>query len=270
MARDEISLSDSDWSDLIQAVRDAGSKILQVMDRQILGVSSKSDGSPVTEADRQANQVILDFLKLRFPEIPRVSEESTHLPGQLNCWLIDPLDGTKEFLNGRAEFTVNLAMVAEGVPVAGVVYAPALDLLVASKEPGHLFLEGEPLKFDDASQASLRIAISRSHLDPMTAAFCKQMGSVQTIPMGSSLKLLTLALGVCDLYPRFGPTMEWDTAAAHAILVNQGGDIIDVNGERIQYGKASLRNPGFLAFAPSFEKRIPDAIEAWRRSQLAV
>ena len=270
MATEEFSLNDSDWSDVIQAVRDAGSRILQVMDQQELGVNSKSDGSPVTEADRQANQVILDFLTLRFPEIPCVSEESTHLPGQPNCWLIDPLDGTKEFISGRAEFTVNLALVAKGVPVAGVVYAPALDLLVASKEVGHLFVEGEPAKFDDPSQDSLRIAISRSHLDPMTEEFCKQMGRVQTFPMGSSLKLLTLALGVCDLYPRFGPTMEWDTAAAHAILVNQGGDIIDVNGERIQYGKASLRNPDFLAFAPSFEKRIPDAIEAWRRSQLAV
>ena len=118
VATEEFSLNDSDWSDVIQSVRDAGSRILQVMDQQALGVYSKSDGSPVTEADRQANQVILDFLKLRFPEIPCVSEESTHLTGQLNCWLIDPLDGTKEFLSGRAEFTVNLAMVAKGVPVA--------------------------------------------------------------------------------------------------------------------------------------------------------
>ena len=215
----------------------------------------KSDGSPVTQADEAAEALILPALRAATPDIAIVSEEnaaSHTLIAPDKFWLVDPLDGTKEFLksDGKGAFTVNMALIDQGVPVFGLVYAPALD---------RLFVGYGQVAWtrDDTGQRPLRVrpvpdtgvvaVASASHRDAQTDAWLAQRGIEQTKSIGSSLKFCLLAAGEADVYPRFGPTMEWDTAAGDGVLRAAGGIVETVEGQAYPYGKPEYRNGPFIA-----------------------
>jgi 3'(2'),5'-bisphosphate nucleotidase len=231
-------------------------------------VEWKADSSPVTEADRNAEAILLEVLHRIAPGVPVVSEEAASgkpetLPG---CFfLVDPLDGTKEFIENRTDFTVNVALVQHGVPCFGLVYAPARKLLAFTPEPG-VAVEAELAPSEsgaDLAALSCRpiharltpadgmvAVVSHSHLDSATQAFLATLKVKGRSSAGSSLKLLMLARGDADVYPRFGPTMEWDIAAGHAVLAAAGGSVVDSEGRPFRYGKTEtgLKNPGFIAW----------------------
>jgi 3'(2'), 5'-bisphosphate nucleotidase len=242
--------------------RQAGEAILEVY-RQDFTVEHKADQSPLTEADRRANDVILRNLREEYPEIPWISEETKATPfpqrtGWNRFWLIDPLDGTKEFIKKNGEFTVNIALIEDGVPVLGVVYQPATGTLYTAQRGA-----GATKTSPDGSQTALhggayyreqklvRVVASRSHMSPETEEFINALSAsghdVELTSAGSSLKLCLVAEGAADVYPRFGPTMEWDTAAAHAIALEAGRKVIQhPSGEPLRYNKENLLNPWFL------------------------
>ena len=252
---------------LVDAAARAGAAIMRHYGERTT-VELKADASPVTAADRDAEAVILAALQQFCPTIRVVSEEdaadrTAKLPARF--FLVDPLDGTKEFINRRTDFTVNVALIEDGKPVFGLVYAPACRLLAFTPKPG-VAVEAElsPSK-DGASLAALHTrrlharapeadglvaVVSHSHLDAATEAFLAQHNIKARSGAGSSLKLVMLARGEADVYPRFGPTMEWDIAAGHAVLAAAGGGVVDVDGKPLRYGKteAGLRNPSFIAW----------------------
>jgi 3'(2'), 5'-bisphosphate nucleotidase len=227
--------------------------------------TAKADGSPVTEADLAANVAILAVLQDTFPEIPVISEESDRpasAAGAERFILVDPLDGTKEFLRGTDEFTVNIALVEAGQPVSGVVYAPASGRIWFGESAGCLsrawagaVAPGETRR-EAISWRSIAVrpvpeapvaVVSRSHLDVATAEWMARRGIVKQAPSGSSIKFCLIAEGAADVYPRFGRTMEWDTAAGDAVLRAAGGLTTGLSGEAFVYGKADCANPGFVA-----------------------
>lgn len=215
-----------------------------------LGVTAKADSSPVTIADERAETIILDGLRAAFPGVVCVAEEEVSagkLPPELGeaFFLVDPLDGTKEFIGRRPDFTVNIALVRNGVPEVGVVYAPAQGRLYAGR-PGEAFVTGVTDDFVAGERSSiavrakadpLRIVASRSHSTPETDAFVARFPGSELTSVGSSLKFCLLASGEADLYPRFGRTMEWDTAAGEAVLRAAGGVTRTPDGEPFVYGK---------------------------------
>jgi 3'(2'),5'-bisphosphate nucleotidase len=227
----------------------------------------KADLSPVTEADEAAERLILRDLAATEPDIPIVSEEAAsagHIPQTASLFfLVDPLDGTKEFLTRNGEFTVNIGLIRDGNPVAGVVYAPAKGEIFVG-EVGHgawsarVSGEAKPGALDwcaihtrAATSADPVVVASRSHMDAKTEAWLKAQGRHRLKSAGSSLKFCLLAKGEADFYPRFGRTMEWDTAAGHAVLAAAGGSVATETGEPLTYGKvaAGYANPGFVATA---------------------
>ncbi|MCB8878764.1 3'(2'),5'-bisphosphate nucleotidase CysQ [Acidisoma cellulosilytica] len=220
------------------------------------GVREKADGSPVTLADEAAEAVILPALRALTPEIPVVSEEEVAQgigPASVGArfWLVDPLDGTKEFLSGNGEFTVNIALIADGRPVLGVVVAPALGETYAGTE-GEAYLvdaNGErKILCRRPPQEGETVVGSRSHGDASAMeAFLKDRKVAAFRAAGSSLKLCLIARGEADLYPRLGTTMEWDIAAGHAVLAAAGGGVTTVDGGPFVYGKLDFRNPHFVA-----------------------
>lgn len=234
-------------------------------------VSLKADTSPVTEADERAEAIILEHLAKAFPDIPVVAEEAVaagNIPETAgrSFMLVDPLDGTKEFINKRDDFTVNIALIEAGVPVAGIVYAPAKGVAYIGSKAG-----AEKLTVDAAFTVTERKAItirrhdgapiavaSRSHNSPETEAFLRDNGVADYKSVGSSLKFCLLAEGEADVYPRFGRTMEWDTAAGDAVLRAAGGITLGLDGQPLPYGKISqatdsdFANPYFVAWG---EKR---------------
>ena len=229
-------------------------------------VRQKADSSPVTEADSAAHQIIMDRLQLEHPGTPVLSEESAELaPYEARrtwnrYWLVDPLDGTREFIKRNGQFTVNLAYIEYGRPVAGVVYAPARDWMYWGSLSGGAFKasadgEGVPIACGPMpEEGRLRVVGSNSHLSPETRAYIATLrsryGTISFVAMGSSLKICLVAEGRADLYPRLGPTMEWDTAAAHAILNAAGGKLLEYGAEQeVRYNKRNLRNNWFLATA---------------------
>jgi 3'(2'), 5'-bisphosphate nucleotidase len=253
---------------LITIARDAGAAILEIYGREDLGVESKSDNSPLTAADLAANHVILAGLKAVAPRVPVLSEEDEALPfSERQLWtryfLVDPLDGTKEFISRNGEFTVNIALVDDGVPVLGVVYVPVLNVLYAgfspAGQPPVAFVERDgnrqkiqvrPLAPRLAAGQPLAVVASRRHSGPemalCMASLAKHFAKVETVNMGSSLKLCLIAEGAADLYPRLAPTSEWDTAAAHAVVGAAGGEVVDADLEPLRYNrKAGLLNPYF-------------------------
>ncbi len=252
--------------ELIAAAHLAGARILSHYGRA--EVELKGDNSPVTVADREADAVLVETLRRIAPDIPVISEESSpsgRVARNERFFLVDPLDGTKEFIHGRDEFTVNVALIESGSPQFGIVYAPALsrayvtlspnqtakvELDAAAPMPEFTNLEFTPVTTRSANQGDLVAAVSRSHLDEKTEAFLAQRGITQTHASGSSLKFCGVAEGMADVYPRFGRTMEWDTAAGHAVLAAAGGTVLDVNGEPLMYGKQddNYANPGFIAW----------------------
>jgi 3'(2'), 5'-bisphosphate nucleotidase len=241
---------------VIDLARAAGAAIMQVY-REDFDVEHKDDRSPLTKADLASHRLICDGLQRLTPDIPVLSEESAHLVGEAErrgwtrLWLVDPLDGTREFVKRNGEFTVNIALIDGHAPVFGVVQTPALDELHwAAIGLGAFRRDGS----EDVSLATrrpaltpLRVAASRSHLDERTAALLKKLGDIESIGLGSSLKFCRIAEARLDFYPRFGPTSEWDTAAAQVIVEAAGGQVLDLEGRPLRYNtKDSLLNPSFL------------------------
>lgn len=240
---------------VITAARMAGQVIMDIYatDFQVRG---KGDASPVTEADERAEAVILAALAQIAPDIPAISEEAAsqgHIPaGGARFWLIDPLDGTKEFISRNGEFTVNIALVEDGRPVLGVVLAPALDRLFAGVVGTGAFVEEagvrRAIQCRCVPAEGLTVVSSRSHGDAAALdAFLAGRRVAASVNVGSSLKLCLIAAGEADLYPRLGRTMEWDIAAGHAVLSAAGGQVQTLQGAPLGYGKPGLDNPHFVA-----------------------
>jgi 3'(2'), 5'-bisphosphate nucleotidase len=243
----------------------AGAIIMEVFARGTIETRIKNDSSPVCEADERAEAFLVDQLSDRLPHIPLIAEESAargNTPAQSGAFvLIDPLDGTREFIARRSEFTVNIAFVEDGAPIAGAVYAPALSELwfagdkayfarVAPGAPLPSHTQWRPLHSRQRPQDGATALVSRSHCDPQTEDFLARQTIKQRIDAGSSLKFCRLAEGVADIYPRFGPTMEWDTAAGDAVLRASGGIMVTPAGKPFLYGKAAenYRNGPFVAY----------------------
>lgn len=242
--------------------RNAGDAILRVYCEVDPAVEYKRDNSPLTQADMASHHLIVEGLAHLTPEWPVLSEESKEIPYEdrshwHNFWLVDPLDGTKEFLRRNGEFTVNIALMQGNAPVLGVVYAPAMNVMYyAAQGAGAWKSDGKasspvPIRTAQSANGHLRVVVSRSHgsgeenLDRFTGGAQR----CEFVPMGSSLKFCLVAEGVADLYPRTGPTMEWDTAAAQCIVEQAGGRVTDIDGNPMQYNKPVLLNPGFVARA---------------------
>lgn len=245
----------------------AGDAIMQVYSRSDFGVQAKQDASPLTEADLAADAVISAGLKAAFPDLPLVTEEQaqSHSLKAERFLIVDPLDGTKEFVQRRGDFTVNIALVENGVPTRGVVFAPAKGRLFYTRADGvsveetgaHDPAQTGPcreVRVADADMTALRVVASKSHRDAETDAYIAGYRVADLVSAGSSLKLCLVASGEADLYPRFGPTMEWDTAAGDAVLRGAGGQIRILPGYApFVYGKPGFRNSGFVAYAPSVD-----------------
>jgi 3'(2'), 5'-bisphosphate nucleotidase len=222
----------------------------------------KADGSPVTAADLAADKVIRGCLTRALPNIPIMTEETPiDLPAirTRRLILVDPLDGTKEFLDGKVEFTVNIALIDRGAPVAGAVYAPALHQLYiggtnayrlnARTQDGMCsFSKMHSIAARTVPPAGLRAVVSHSHMDAATKRWIERHAITNLQRFGSSLKFCVVAEGQADVYPRLAPTMEWDTAAGHAILLAAGGSVTDLDGHPLQYGKPEYRNGPFVAW----------------------
>jgi 3'(2'), 5'-bisphosphate nucleotidase len=240
---------------LCAIAEEAGAEIMRVYDAGIAQSWRKDDDSPVTEADLRADAVIRRGLERSFPNIPVWSEESGAPAVPTDTFLlVDPLDGTKEFLGRNGEFTVNIAFVDGGVPRAGVVYAPALGELFFAAD-GHGAWERQGARaialrtVPTQPATTLRITGSRSHAGPELAEWLERMGRpYEFVPAGSSLKICRVAQGRADVYPRLGPTSQWDTAAAHAVLEHAGGCLLDAHGADLRYGMSRpVLNPWFIA-----------------------
>ena len=239
---------------LQQLVHQAGEAIMQVYQTADFDIETKKDDSPVTKADLDAHYLLVDGLAKLTPNIAIVSEEdpaSQIVPQTHNCyWLIDPLDGTKEFINRNGQFTVNLALIEDNVPSFGFVSTPIDQTLYwGGQHLGAWRLRDnalEPLQ-TQAHQSPKRVVASKSHLNQATLDFIANLGDTTLVQAGSSLKLLRIAEGEADIYPRLAPTCEWDTAAAQAVLEGAGGKVTQVDGSAMQYGKANILNPHFVA-----------------------
>ena len=252
------------WQDLApkvcQLAKDAGEAILSIYESEGSVdplLAHKSDDSPLTLADLASHHCILQGLSAITPDIPVVSEEDadsqTIRQSASRFWLIDPLDGTKEFLARNGEFTVNIALIEAGTPVWGVVYAPVLKRLYwGGREHGALkAADGQVSSLQVSTAVDLnrpsRVVASKSHLNPETTAFIERLGIAELVQAGSSLKFCLIAEGSADVYPRLAPTCEWDTAAAQAVVEGAGGYVYDTKGARLVYGKADVLNPSFIA-----------------------
>lgn len=247
---------------LEQIARDAGEEILKIYHdpNQNWEISGKADNTPLTIADQRANTIICKALKKNFPDIPIISEENKEVlyedrKDHKQFWLVDPLDGTKEFIKRNGEFTVNIALVEDSKPISGVVYTPVLDeLFIAEKGKGAFRIKAGKKEILNVAEFSendeqLKVVCSRSHLNDDTQNFLRKYRQPQQVSMGSSLKFMLLAQGFAHVYPRLFPTMEWDTAASQIILEEAGGEVIDwITGMPVIYNKKSLRNNNFVAY----------------------
>ncbi|MEM7290351.1 MAG: 3'(2'),5'-bisphosphate nucleotidase CysQ [Pseudomonadota bacterium] len=250
---------------LLKDFRVAGKLALSIYKRDF-DVTMKNDRTPVTEADLAVDKVIVAALENTYPDIPVVSEERpfdhVNKDNARRFFLVDPIDGTKEFIKKTDEFTINVAFIENGVPIAGVVYAPALGRLFIADVDGSVFELDEqdnkkPLNVRDCSRTDLVAVASRSHNTPETQAFLDKNKIEGCVNAGSSLKFCVVAAGEADIYPRFSPTMEWDTAAGHAVLRAAGGQVVNIDRSPLTYGKVDFRNPNFIAFSPQAAKRCP-------------
>ena len=246
---------------------EAGDKIMEIYESDDFEVKSKSDESPVTEADEAADALISAGLREAFPDVALVTEEQadSHDLSATTFLIVDPLDGTKEFVKRRGDFTVNIALVEDGVPVRGVVYAPARKRMFYTDSVGKSVEEqgpfnpetpGEtkPIHVSDPDNGSLMVVASKSHRDEATDAYIGKYNVKDMTSAGSSLKFCLVATGEADLYPRLGRTMEWDTAAGHAVLSGAGGQVVRYDDHTpLAYGKQGYANPFFIAYAPGVE-----------------
>ena len=240
---------------LVELTRQAGRAVMTVYDRPgAASVDTKADSTPLTEADLASHRCLVLGLEGMLAGVPVVSEEDeaslVHRKPQGRFWLIDPLDGTKEFIARNGEFTVNVALVEQGRPVLGLVFAPVLDeLFVGSAQGAVVHRHGgtTPIAVRRPPRRPLRIVASKSHMNPETRAFIDGLGPADLVQAGSSLKFCRVAEGSADCYPRLGPTAEWDTAAAQAVVEAAGGVVTTVEGEPLVCGKPDLINPSFVA-----------------------
>ena len=245
---------------LVPVARQAGQRIMDVYAKDP-DADFKGDGSPVTEADQAAEAIILPALKEIAPEITIISEEnaaSHSLAPEKQFFLVDPLDGTREFLkrDGKGSFTVNIALIVDAVPVMGVVYAPALNRMFTGVLGTGAFEDGSSISVRAPGEDGLTAVASASHRDEETNAWLGEKGIEKTVSIGSSLKFCLLAAGEADVYPRFGPTMEWDTAAGHAVLNAGGGRVENPDGSRFCYGKKEYRNGPFVAWGSAEAQNV--------------
>ena len=250
---------------------EAGTRIMQIYDADDFEVKVKSDSSPVTEADEAADALISAGLRAAFPDVTLVTEEqaASHSAQADRFLIVDPLDGTKEFINRRGDFTVNIAYVDSGVPIRGVVYAPAQGRMFYTladgqsvEEKGDLSLDvvGEltPIRVATPDNGALMVVASKSHRDQSTDDYIAKYAVQDMKSAGSSLKFCLVATGEADLYPRVGRTMEWDTAAGHAVLSGAGGHVVRFDDHApLIYGKPGYANPFFIAYAPGVELKKP-------------
>jgi 3'(2'), 5'-bisphosphate nucleotidase len=223
-------------------------------------VTTKADKSPVTEADLAAHEAIVAGLKRITPDIPVLSEESSKIPFAErrrwdSYWLVDPLDGTKEFISRNGDFTVNIALIQHCAPVVGVVYIPVERTAYYGSIGVGAFRRNangveQPIHVQNRSSDPVRVVASRSHRGELLDGYLAKLGAHEIVSRGSSLKFCLVAEGAADVYPRLGPTSEWDTGAGHAVLLAAGGHVVAANGDELTYNrKDSLLNPYFIAYA---------------------
>ena len=257
-----------DHDKLVTVIRrlavEAGQKIMEIYEADDFEVKSKSDSSPVTEADEAADALISAGLREAFPDVMLVTEEqaATHTTSGDTFLIVDPLDGTKEFINRRGDFTVNIAYVEGGTPIRGVVYAPAKDRMFYTLADGTAVEEEgpfdpatpgatRPIRVAESDNSALMVVASKSHRDQATDDYIGKYAVRDMTSAGSSLKFCLVATGEADLYPRVGRTMEWDTAAGHAVLAGAGGAVVRFDDHSpLAYGKDGYANPFFIAHAP--------------------
>lgn len=260
-----------DFDKLTQVMRrlalEAGDVIMDIYNGPDFDVKLKSDDSPVTAADEAADAVISAGLRAAFPDVLLVTEEqaASHKETADNFLIVDPLDGTKEFIHRRGDFTVNIAYVVDGTPIRGVVYAPAKDRLFYTQADGTTVEEAAPfdksnpgatkaISVSDPDNGSLLVVASKSHRDQSTDDYINKYAVQDMKSAGSSLKFCLIATGEADIYPRLGRTMEWDTAAGHAVLEGAGGKVLRFDDQTpLTYGKADYANPFFIATSPGVD-----------------
>jgi len=260
-----------DYDSLMQTMRrlalEAGDRIMEIYHSDDFDIRAKSDDSPVTEADEAADALISEGLRAAFPDIALVTEEQsdTHDLDVRDFLIVDPLDGTKEFIHRRGDFTVNIALVENGVPTRGVVYAPAKGRLFYTDAAGRSVEETGALAKDEIGSqipihvsnpdtGALMVVASKSHRDQSTDDYINQYAVKDSKSAGSSLKFCLVATGEADFYPRLGRTMEWDTAAGHAVLTGAGGRVLRLDDlQTLTYGKPTFANPFFVATAPGID-----------------
>lgn len=246
---------------------EAGDVIMGIYNSDDFDVKAKSDDSPVTAADEAADALISAGLRAAFPNVTLVTEEqaASHSERADTFLIVDPLDGTKEFINRRGDFTVNIAYVVDGKPIRGVVYAPAKERLFYTQADGQAVEETgpfdkaepgvtKPIHVSSPNNDALLVVASKSHRDQATDDYISKYNVADMKSAGSSLKFCLIATGEADLYPRVGRTMEWDTAAGHAVLFGAGGDVIRYDDHSpLIYGKEGYANPFFIAYAPGVD-----------------
>ena len=257
-------LNDDLINGVIDVARQAGFAIMEVYKTKF-DIDTKEDKrgdeiyrSPITEADKRAHIIIMEGLKKLTPDIPLISEEGQEISFEARSkwgvyWLVDPLDGTKEFIKKNDEFTVNIALIENTQPVFGVVYAPAFKILYWGSSANGSFKSNDmdiftPISVKTKVTNPVQIAVSRSHPSLKMNSFISHFDKYDLHPMGSSLKICSVSDGTVHFYPRLGPTMEWDTAASHAIIRAAGGELINIGTNKpLEYNKEDLLNPKFIA-----------------------
>ncbi len=251
----EKLLENINIEDIKKIALKAGSTIMEIYNKDFM-IEYKDDKSPLTEADKRSNEIICEALKKLYPQIPIMSEENKQTEYEIRkdweyYWCIDPIDGTKEFIKKNGEFTVNIALIHKNTPVLGVVYAPAIDNMYSAKKDEGSFLNGQklPLRINNTPKEKLFVVASKSHLSKETQEFIDKLDSkqIEQVSKGSSLKLCMVAEGSADIYPRLAPTMEWDTAAADAVVREAGKMAYQYGSDTpVVYNKEDLLNPWFV------------------------
>ena len=244
--------------EVVALSRGAGRAILGVYSSSFT-VQEKDDASPLTEADLRSQEILAAGLRRIWPEVPILSEEAEAIPYAMRStwdwlWVVDPLDGTKEFIQRNGEFTVNVALVHRNRPVLGVVHAPVLDIdYYACEGYGAFRRKGQqpanPIRVAECAASPVRVVGSRSHRGSSLDGFLERVGPHQLVAVGSSLKFCMIAEGAADVYPRLGPTSEWDTAAGQCVLEQAGGSVVRLDGQPLTYNaRPEILNPHFIAY----------------------
>jgi 3'(2'), 5'-bisphosphate nucleotidase len=242
---------------LVDAAKEAGRRILEVYGTAF-AVEYKADRSPLTEADRRSHELIMERLGQLSPGVPVLSEEGVNIPyKERQDWktffLVDPLDGTKEFINRNGEFTVNIALIEEGRPVMGVLHVPVQGTTYYAAKGSGAYRQKddeapERINVREAGEDAIVVVASRSHATPELEEFIAKLNVKERTSRGSALKFCLVAEGSADIYPRLGPTWEWDTAAGHCVVEEAGGMVLDLRGSPLLYNKEILKHEGFIAF----------------------